>query len=84
MCVLIIIYKLYILNLVMKLHIEILIKQIRKEKNITLEELSKTSGISKTHINDIENNKKEPTLSVAIAIAKALKVQLTDLFIVTN
>lgn len=68
----------------MKLHIELLIKEIRKEKNITLDELSKLSGVSKTHINDIENNKKEPTLSIAVALAKALNVQLTDLFKVTN
>lgn len=70
--------------MVMKLHIELLIKQIRKKQNITLEELARISGISKTHINDIENNKKEPTLSVAVALAKALNVQLTDLFKVTN
>lgn len=68
----------------MRLHIELLIKEIRKNKNITLDELSKRSGVSKTHINDIENNRKEPTLSIAVSIAKALDVQLTDLFKVTN
>ena len=62
------------------LNIELLIKEIRKQKNITLDELSKRSGVSKTHINDIENNRKEPTLTIAISIAKALNVQLTDLF----
>lgn len=66
------------------LHIELLIKEIRKQQNITLDELSKKSGVSKSHINDIENNKKEPTLTIAVAIAKALNVQLTDLFRVTN
>lgn len=62
------------------LNIELLIKEIRKQKNITLDELSRRSGVSKTHINDIENNRKEPTLTIAISIAKALNVQLTDLF----
>lgn len=62
------------------LHIELLIKEIRKQRNITLDELAKRSGVSKTHINDIENNRKEPTLTIAISIAKALNVQLTDLF----
>lgn len=66
------------------LHIELLIKEIRKQKNITLDELSKRSGVSKTHINDIENNIKEPTLTIAISIAKALNVQLTDLYKVIN
>ena len=65
-------------------HIELLIKEIRKQKNITLDELSKRSGVSKTHINDIENNIKEPTLTIAISIAKALNVQLTDLYKVIN
>ena len=59
----------------MKLHIELLIKEIRKKKDITLEELAKISGVSKTHINDIENNRKEPTLTIAISIAKALDVE---------
>lgn len=62
------------------MHIELLIKEIRKQRNITLDELAKRSGVSKTHINDIENNRKEPTLTIAISIAKALNVQLTDLF----
>jgi len=65
---------------VVNLHIELLIKEIRKQRNITLDELAKRSGVSKTHINDIENNRKEPTLTIAISIAKALNVQLTDLF----
>jgi DNA-binding XRE family transcriptional regulator len=69
---------------VINLHIELLIKEIRKQKNMTLDELSKCSGVSKTHINDIENNIKEPTLTIAISIAKALNVQLTDLFKVIN
>ena len=66
------------------MRMEMLIKEIRKEKNITLEELAIRSGVSKTHINDIENNRKEPTLSIAVSLAKALGVQLNDLFKVTN
>jgi len=69
---------------VINLHIELLIKEIRKQKNMTLDELSKRSGVSKTHINDIENNIKEPTLTIVISISKALNVQLTDLFKVIN
>lgn len=66
------------------LHIELLIKEIRKQKNMTLEELARRSGVSTTHINDIENNRKEPTLTIAICIAKALNVQLNDLFRTIN
>lgn len=68
----------------MILHIELLIKEIRKEKGITLEQLSKMTGVSTSHINDIENNKKEPSLSIAIMLAKALKVDITEIYRVKN
>lgn len=62
------------------MHIKILIKDIRTEKKITLSQLSAKTGVSVTHINDVENGLKEPGLSVAIRIAKALKVPITDLY----
>ena len=37
------------------MHIEILLKQVRQKKNMTLSKLSEKSGVSSTHINDIEN-----------------------------
>ncbi len=60
--------------------IEILIKPIRINKKITLNQLSRLTGISATHINDVENNLKEPGLSIMIRIAYALKVDITDLY----
>ena len=66
------------------LHIELLIKEIRKEKGITLEQLSKMTNVSTSHINDIENNKKEPSLSIAVMLAKALKVDITEIYRVKN
>ena len=56
------------------------IKEIRKEKKITLKKLSSLTGISTTHINDIENNYKMPSLLMAILIAKALKVDIKEIF----
>ena len=38
------------------MHVEILIKEVRQNKRVTLNKLSEKSGISSTHINDIENN----------------------------
>lgn len=64
------------------MYIEMKLKQIRKEKNMTLEELSKKSGISTTEINDIENNKKRPTLQSIILLAKALDLEIEDLYVV--
>ena len=55
------------------------IKQIRKEKGITLRELSDLSGVSKSHLSSIERNEKEAGYTVVVRIALALKVQLEDL-----
>lgn len=62
------------------MHIEILLKQVRKRKNITLNKLSDKSGISTTHINDIENNIKSPSLFVMVRLSKALDVEITELY----
>ncbi len=60
--------------------VEILVKNIRQEKNISLVKLSKRRGVSTTHINDIENNNKSPSLYVMIRLAKALEVEITKLY----
>ena len=57
------------------MNVEILLKQVRQNKNITLNRLSERSGISTTHINDIENNIKSPSLYVMVRLAKALEVR---------
>lgn len=62
------------------MHIEILLKQIRENKNITIKKLSEKSGVSKSHISDIENNYKMPSLIVMVKIAKALDVSITELY----
>ena len=67
--------------------IEILIKQVRQEKNMTLETLAKLSGISKGHLSKIEREERDPKLSTRdpklstiIQIAMALKVNVSDLY----
>ena len=62
------------------MHIEILLKQIRQEKGMTLTKLSERSGVSTSHISDIENNYKMPSLIVMVKLAKALDVGITDLY----
>ncbi len=62
------------------MQVEILLKEIRKEKNYTLQQLSKKSGISTTHINDIENRVKEPSFSMMVRLAIALNVPLDKLY----
>lgn len=62
------------------MRVEILLKEKRKERHLTLAQLSDKTGISTTHINDIENNIKEPSISMMIRIAKALDVKIEDLY----
>ncbi len=62
------------------MRVEILVKQKRKEKHLTLAQLSEKTGISTTHINDIENNIKEPSLSMIIRLAKGLDVNIEELY----
>ena len=64
------------------MHVKILIKDVRKEKNITLSNLARKSGISVSHLSDIENNRKTPSILVMVLVAKALEVPITDLYMV--
>lgn len=67
-----------------KMKIEILLKNIRKERGLSLEKLAKMTGISSSHLNYIENNEKEPSLSVMVRIAQALSVNITELYKIKN
>ncbi len=58
----------------------LLLKEIRKEKGYSLEKLSKMTGISSSHLNYIENNEKEPSLSMTVRIARALKIKIDKLY----
>jgi len=62
------------------MQVEILVKEIRQKKKMTLNRLSEKSGISTTHINDIENNIKGPSLYIMVSLAKALDVDITELY----
>lgn len=59
---------------------KILVWEVRHDKNLTLVQLAAASGISKTTLNDIENEKLSPTLKQLEAIAKAMDLRITDLF----
>lgn len=54
--------------------------QARNSKNITLVKLAALTGISKSTLNNIENQKVSPTIAELEAIVKALNMKITDLF----
>lgn len=62
------------------MHIEILIREVRRQKGMTISGLSRKSGVSAAHLSDIENDFKSPSLLVMVRIAKALDVDITDLY----
>lgn len=59
---------------------KILTWQARNNKKVTLVKLSKMTGISKSTLNNIENERVSPTIAELEAIAKALNMNITDLF----
>lgn len=60
--------------------VEILLKQVRLEKGMTLETLAQLSGISKGHLSKIERQERDPKISTLVLIADALKANVNDLY----
>lgn len=56
------------------------LKDIRKEKNITLQEVAQEAGVTKGLISQIENSRTIPSLTVLISLIKALKIDLNEFF----
>lgn len=56
------------------------IKNIRKKQDISLQQLSHKTGISTTHLCDIENNNKMPSFIIVVLISRALKVKLEEIY----
>ena len=60
--------------------IKILTWKARHDREITLVELSKMTGIGKSTLNNIENEKVSPTIFQLELIAIALNMNITQLF----
>ncbi len=54
--------------------------QIRHERGITLKELEKLTGLGKTTLNNIENEKVSPTICEVEMICEALGITFKELF----
>lgn len=60
--------------------IEIKLWEIRKDKNISLRDLEKKTGIGRSTLNRIENGQTSPTLEEIGMIAESLGVHPNELF----
>ena len=57
------------------------IRDRRREKGLSQEELAKRCGVSRQTINAIENNKYDPTVALAFRLAVELGVLVDELFL---
>ena len=56
------------------------LKQIRKQKKVSLKMLEEISGVSNGYISELENGiKKNPTYETLKKLSKALEVKVEDL-----
>jgi transcriptional regulator with XRE-family HTH domain len=55
------------------------LKQIRKQRRITLTGLTDITGISKSTLSRLENGQRRPTLELLLALSQAYRVPLDDL-----
>ena len=56
------------------------LSKILYQNKMTYRKLSRLSGISKTSLNDIANFREDPKQSTMIAIARALNMEVVDIF----
>lgn len=57
-----------------------IIREKRKERGLSQEELAKKCGVSRQTVNAIENDKYDPTLALAFSLAKELRTTVDELF----
>ena len=58
-----------------------MMKELRKEHNLTQEELAKIVGVRRETIIFLERGKYNPSLKLAYKVAKTLKSRIEDVFI---
>ena len=56
------------------------IRELRRQKGISQEALAKACGVTRQTVNAIENNKYDPTLALAFALARELGTTVDALF----
>jgi XRE family transcriptional regulator, regulator of sulfur utilization len=56
------------------------IQRLRNERKLTLDDLSRAAGVSKSMLSEIERDKANPTIAVAWRLTNALGISLDQLF----
>lgn len=56
------------------------LRTVRKRRRMTVEALAARAGIHKGHLSRIERGEKTPSLGTLMALAKALEVEMSELF----
>lgn len=59
----------------MKIHL----REFRKQKNYSVEELARLSGVAASTISKIENGLVSPNVNTLCALCKILKIKIEDL-----
>ena len=57
-----------------------MVKEYRKEKNITQEDLAAMVGISRKYLSMIERNRTTPSIDIVVRLANGLSVNVERLF----
>ena len=60
------------------------IKQLRKSEGLRQEDMAKILGVSRQTIIAIENDKYNPTLELAMKIARLLRLHIEEIFILED
>ena len=56
------------------------LKDIRKEKDITLQQLADVAGVSKVMLSQVENSRTIPSVTVLLSLIKSLQVDFNEFF----
>ena len=64
---------------------QFIIKELRKEKKVTLKQLSKQTGLSISYLSEIENNKiGEPSFKTICKICSVLQEDINDIYFIND
>ena len=57
-----------------------LLRAVRRERGLTLEELAAATGLTKSYLSKVERELSTPSIAVALKVARALDVDVARLF----